>query len=241
MPCHSIYEQLRGNKKALVILLDPDKIEVGQISNLVSKINESVAKFIFVGGSTVENSVTQQLIERLKSLTTIPIIIFPGDVNQISEAADAMLFLSLISGRNPEYLISKQVKAANKLKTSKLEIIPTAYLLIESGKQTAVERVSETKPMSLNDVDKIVDTALAGQLLGMKLVYLEAGSGALNPVPNTLISRVKNAIDIPLIVGGGIRSSEQLNASFNAGADVVVIGTAFENDINFFNALKSNF
>lgn len=238
MPCLSVYNQLRDHKKSLVILLDPDKVDFDQIETLVTKIDQSIAKFIFVGGSTVENNVTQQLIFKLKSLTTLPIIIFPGDVNQISENADAMLFLSLISGRNPDYLISKQVEAASKLIASKLEIIPTAYLLIESGVQTAVERVSETKPMSINQPDKIVSTALAGQLLGMKLIYLEAGSGAKKAIPNGIITKVKEAIDVPLIVGGGIKSSKQLTKSFEAGADIVVIGTAFENDINFFNALK---
>src|SRR5690606_24329847 len=149
------------------------------------------------------------------------------------------LFLSLISGRNPEYLIGKHVEAVSKLENTQLEVIPTGYILIENGKQTSVESVSQTKPMSRSDIQKIVDTAKAGELLGMKLLYLEAGSGALYPVSEDIISRVKAALNVPLIVGGGIRNLETLETAFNSGADMVVIGTAFENDNRFFEELKA--
>ena len=144
----------------------------------------------------------------------------------------------LISGRNPNYLIGKHVEAVTKLKNSVLEVIPTGYILIENGKQTSVERVSHTKPMSRDNVQQIVDTAKAGELLGMKLIYLEAGSGALHPVPEEIIKSVKQELKIPLIVGGGIRTLEKLDIAYNSGADVVVIGTAFEEDEAFFEELR---
>ena len=145
----------------------------------------------------------------------------------------------LISGDNPDYLIGKHIKAVSKLRDSSLEVIPTGYILIENGKQTSVEKVTQTKPLSRENAQIIVDTAKAGALLGMKLMYLEAGSGALEPVPNEIISFVKQELNIPLIVGGGIRSKQQLNEAYDSGADLVVIGTAFENDEAFFEELKA--
>ena len=155
-------------------------------------------------------------------------MLFPGDYSQITDAADGILFLSLISGRNPEYLISQQVKAVPQLKVSGLEVIPTGYLLIDGGKETAVQRVTQTLPLPQQEVEIIVNTSLAGQFSGKQLIYLEAGSGALFPVSREVISEVKAAIEIPLIVGGGIRSQEQLEEAYEAGADMVVMGTVFE-------------
>ncbi len=163
---------------------------------------------------------------------------FPGDVTQITNDADALLFLSLISGRNPDYLIGKHVQAVSKLKHSHLEIIPTGYILIENGKQTAVQRVTETTPLQNDNIQLIADTAKAGELLGMKLIYLEAGSGAINPVSSDIISKIKEDVDMPLIVGGGIRTLKQLEQAYQAGADLVVIGTAFEDDETFFEELQ---
>ncbi len=147
------------------------------------------------------------------------------------------MFLSLISGRNPEYLIGKQVKAVSKLGEIHLEVIPTGYILIENGKETSVQRVSETLPMSRANIQAIIDTAKAGELLGMKLIYLEAGSGAIHPITTDIIKKVKQEVNIPLIVGGGIRSKEQLDEAYKSGADIVVIGTAFEMNASFFNEL----
>ena len=171
-------------------------------------------------------------------LTDLPIVLFPGDVTQISKDADAILFLSLLSGRNPDYLIDKQVQAVPLLEKTQLEVISTGYILIESGKTTAVQRVTNTLPLNRTDVDAITNTAKAGELLGKKLIYLEAGSGATYEVPAEVISSVKNKIDIPLIVGGGIRTKRQIENAFIAGADLVVIGTAFEEDQQFFEQLK---
>jgi len=144
----------------------------------------------------------------------------------------------LISGRNPEYLIGKHVEAVSKLKDTSLEVIPTGYLLIENGKETSVKRVSKTKPIERSQIQKIIDTAKAGEFLGMKLIYLEAGSGATHPIEPEIISKVKEELDIPLIIGGGIRSSKELEKAYTSGADLVVIGTAFEEDESFFNEIK---
>ncbi len=224
-------------RKMLAVLIDPDKITINKVANFVSKINSSVATHIFVGGSTVADNVAEILVKELKKHTELPIVLFPGDVSQISNEADALLFLSLISGNNPDYLINKHVKAVEKLRNSQLEVIPTGYLLIENGKKTSVEKVTQTLPLSRSNIKLVSNTAKAGEYLGMKLIYLEAGSGAEHPVPASMISEVRNEISIPLIVGGGIRTKEQLTAAFRAGADLIVIGTALENDETFFNEL----
>jgi len=225
-------------KKLLAVLIDPDKMEVNALPQFIEKVNASIATHIFVGGSTVKDKVTQFFVKELKPLTSLPIVLFPGDVTQISKDANAILFLSLLSGDNPEYLIGKHVKAVSKLKEADLEIIPTGYLLIEGGVETAVQRVTQTKPLPSGNTQQIVDTAKAGELLGMQLIYLEAGSGAKKRVPLEVVKLTKEVLNIPLIVGGGIRSKKQLEATYNAGADLVVIGTAFEEDEAFFEALK---
>lgn len=228
----------KSNKKLLTILIDPDKTSVHSTSSLINKVNQTKITHIFVGGSTVEEGIIDGFISEIKKNTELPILIFPGNVTQISNKADALLFLSLISGRNPEYLIGKQVEAVSKLKDTQLEVIPTGYLLIENGKETAVQRVSETKPMSRKNVQLISDTAKAGELLGMKLIYLEAGSGAKHSINSEIISKVKSKLKIPLIVGGGMRTLTQINNAFTGGADMVVIGTAFEEDQSFLDKLR---
>ena len=239
----TIYQQIikaiSKSEKLLAVLIDPDKMTIKMASQFIGKINQSLATHIFVGGSTVADFATEQLVSVIKKNTHLPIILFPGDVSQITGQADALLFLSLISGRNPEYLIGKQVASVSKLRQMHLEVIPTGYLLIENGKETAVQKVTGTKPMSKDSVQEIVDTAKAGELLGMKLIYLEAGSGALNPIDSTIINRVKKEISLPLIVGGGIRTKKQLEEAYNSGADLVVIGTAFEDNEALFEELAS--
>ncbi|MFT5242181.1 MAG: phosphoglycerol geranylgeranyltransferase [Glaciecola sp.] len=230
----SIFEE----KKSLAVLIDPDKMSIEMASGFINKVNQSIATHLFVGGSTVNDNATDMLVAEIKIHTKLPVVLFPGDVSQITNHADAILFLSLISGDNPEYLIGKHVRAVSKLRDSNLEVMSTGYLLIENGKQTSVEKVTQTKPLSRNNTQKIVDTAKAGELLGMQLIYLEAGSGALQPVPLEVISFVKQELSIPLIVGGGIRTKQQLEAAYNFGADLVVIGTAFEDDEAFFDELK---
>ena len=235
-----IYSQLLQakleNKKLLAILLDPDKIVLENIADLISKINQSPATHIFIGGSHVENNIIDELIISIKQKCFLPIVLFPGNPSQISNEADAILFLSLISGRNPDYLIEHQVKAAPILKQTQLEIISTGYLLIESGTETAVERISKTKPLDRNDPDLVLATALAGEMLGNKLIYLEAGSGAKQAVPLQMIKKVSENIEMPLLIGGGMIDLQGIQNAYDSGADLVIIGTAFENNNNFFNA-----
>ncbi|MNF54113.1 geranylgeranylglyceryl phosphate synthase-like protein [compost metagenome] len=234
-----IYSQLLQakleNKKLLAILLDPDKIVLENIADLISKINQSPATHIFIGGSHVENNIIDELIISIKQKCFLPIVLFPGNPSQISNEADAILFLSLISGRNPDYLIEHQVKAAPVLKQTQLEIISTGYILIESGTETAVERISKTKPLDRNDSDLVLATAQAGEMLGNKLIYLEAGSGAKQAVPLQMIKKVSKNLEIPLLIGGGIIDLQGIQNAYDSGADLVIIGTAFENNNNFFN------
>lgn len=223
-----------AGQKLLAILLDPDKIKWDELEVLTEKLNNSLVTHIFVGGSTVQEQITDKLVEQLKKTIQLPIVLFPGDFTQITNQADAILFLSLLSGRNPEYLIGQQIKAVPFLQNTDLEVIPTSYILIDGGNQTAVARVSQTQPIDQNDVELITNTAKAGEYLGHKLVYLEAGSGANIPVSTEIIKAVSQTTNIPLIVGGGIRTQKQMDLAYQSGADVVVIGTAFEQNLDFF-------
>jgi len=222
-------------KKLLAILIDPDKVSMESSSNLIQKINQSPATHILVGGSSFDGTHLDELIIELKSKTNLPILLFPGNPSQISDKADGILFLTLLSGRNSDYLIEHQVNAVPILNKTNLEVISTGYILIESGSQTAVERVSQTKPLDRNNPEYVLQTAQAGAFIGNKLIYLEAGSGAKLSVPKEMITLVSQNINLPLIVGGGIRSKAEIEQAYTAGADLVVIGTAFENDLNFFN------
>ena len=228
----------KNNKKLLAILIDPEKIDLKNLASFFSKIHQSIITHVFVGGSTDVNNQTSTIVSEIKKLTRLPVILFPGDVAQITNKADGILFLSLLSGRNPEYLIEQQVKAAPILKKSDLEVLPTGYILIHGGTETATQKVSNTKPITQNNIELIVNTAVAGEFSGKKLIYLEAGSGAAVPVDSSIIKVVVNSLNIPLIVGGGIRSKKQLENAYNAGANIVVIGTAFEQDETFFKELR---
>jgi len=224
-----------NHNKLLAILLDPDKLNSSDIKKICAKINTSPVTHIFVGGSIVANGETELIVLELKKHITLPILLFPGDVNQVTNTADGILLLSLLSGRNPEYLIEQHIKAAPLLQKSNLEIIPTGYILIEGGVETAVQKVSNTFPIPQKNINLTVHTALAGQYSGKQLIYLEAGSGAAKPIDPKIITAVASTIDIPLIVGGGIRSKNKIEAAYKAGANLVVIGTAFEEDKDFFD------
>lgn len=220
-------------EKLLAILLDPDKTSLDKLPEMTSRIENLKANFIFVGGSFVENGITDLFVQTLKKHTELPLVLFPGDFSQLTNYADALLFLSLLSGRNPEYLIEQQIKSVPFLKNSSLEIIPTGYILIDGGTNSSVLKMSNTKPISQENITLAIDTAVAGMYKGKQLIYLEAGSGAKTPVNSQLISAVKQHISIPLIVGGGIKTKEQLNTAYKNGADLVVVGTAFENNPSF--------
>ncbi len=228
----NIYSQILKNKKrgkkSLVVLLDPDKIDFENISGLFDRLNKIHPDYIFIGGSLLITQNFDRLIQILKKNTDIPLVLFPGNYNQIHTDADAILFLSLISGRNPDFLIGQHVSIAPVLAKSELEIIPTGYILIENGKTTSVEYISQTKPIPRDKPGIALATALAGEMLGMKLIYLEAGSGAKKPVPKKTVRLLSQELDIPLIVGGGIKTYQQIEKYHKAGADIVVVGTAFE-------------
>jgi putative glycerol-1-phosphate prenyltransferase len=234
----NLYQQIlnskTNNQKLLAILIDPEKVAMENVLNLSEKIQTSPATHIFVGGSTFSGTNLDELITILKRKTQLPVLIFPGHPSQISNEADGILFLSLLSGRNPEYLIEHHINSVEALEKSNLEIIPTGYLLIDGGKETAVQRVSQTQPIEQNNIELAYKTAKAGEFLGKKLIYLEAGSGASQHVSLEMIRFVSQNIHIPLIVGGGIRSMKTIQEIYDAGTDLVVIGTAFENNPNFF-------
>ncbi len=230
----SLIEYLKKSKKAneklLAILLDPDKLSLDRIPEKMRLIHQSNINFILVGGSLLFTNILDSFIKTIKEHTTLPVIIFPGSAMQISNHADGILFLSLLSGRNPDFLIGNHVLAAPILQHTDLEIIPTSYLIIESGRETTASYISNTKPIPRHKPEIAMATALAGQMMGHQLVYLDGGSGAQYPVPPALIQQVAAHVVNPIIIGGGIQTKEQLNAAFEAGATMVVIGTAFEED-----------
>jgi phosphoglycerol geranylgeranyltransferase len=224
----TILEKIDIKRKQLAVLVDPDKLDLGDIENLARSASEAEVDYFFVGGSLLINNQLDVCVKTLKELSHIPIILFPGNTMQMCWKADGILFLSLISGRNAEMLIGRHVISAPYIKMSPLEVISCGYMLIESGKQTAVQYMSNTSPIPSDKNDIAICTALAGEMLGLKLIYLEAGSGANEPVPLKMIEQVKGSLSIPLIVGGGIRTAAQARQVCNAGADVIVVGNAFE-------------
>ena len=238
----SIYQNIlkakQKGQKLLAVLIDPEKFKIENAIAFFEQVHQSIITHVFVGGSTDKDNQTENVVLAIKKATKLPVILFPGDVSQISQNADGILFLSLLSGRNPEYLIEQQIASIEKLENSSLEIIPTGYILIDGGKETATQKVSNTKPIAQENINLIKKTALAGEYLGKKIIYLEAGSGAKESVGANIINKVSDSLTIPLIVGGGIRSKDQLENAYNAGADLVVIGTAFENDEDFFKQLQ---
>lgn len=234
----TIIQAKKDNKKLLAVLIDPDKINIAHIPEFFQKVHESIITHVFIGGSTDEERKMETVVKMIKQHTKLPVLIFPGSHEQITEEADGILFLSLLSGRNPKYLIEQQIQSVSKLMGTSLEIIPTGYILIDGDVQTAVQRVSETQPISQEDETVILHTALAGQFSGKQLIYLEAGSGAKKMVKPEIIREVSSQLQIPLIVGGGIRSKKQLNEAYEAGADLVVIGTAFEQNEGFLEELS---
>lgn len=216
--------KLKG-KKQFAILIDPDKFESPEILDLAADSNVDM---IFIGGSIITNGNFEKCVETVKKRSKIPVIIFPGNNLQISKKADGILLLSLISGRNPDMLIGKHVISAPILKSSGLELLPTGYMLIESGKQTAALYMSNTAPIPSDKEDIAMCTALAGEMLGLKLIYMDAGSGAKNCVSAAMIKKVRSAITIPLIVGGGINTPEKASIACKSGADIIVVGNALE-------------
>ncbi len=227
-----VYQKLLGvikkKKAGFLVLLDPDRLSPKEISDLAFTAEKSGADGILVGSSLLLSTHFDEAIKKIKEKVKLPVIIFPGNANQVSKYADAVLFLSLISGRNPNLLIGEQVKAAPVMKEFGLEPIPTGYMLIESGKMTSVQFMSDTLPLPPNKPDIACAHALAAEYLGMKFVFMDAGSGADKSVPDFLIKEVKKFITVPLIIGGGIRDPEIAKEKVKAGANFVVIGNTLE-------------
>src|SRR5688572_1505567 len=219
----------QGSKK-LAVLIDPDKMRMGGLEQLIDLSIHCKVDYFFIGGSLIVNSQLDQCLQMIRQRCKVPLILFPGSSYQLSFHADAILFLSLVSGRNPDLLIGQHVIAAPYLKLSNLEILPTGYMLVDGGVGTTVQYMSNTSPIPSAKSDIAVCTALAAEMLGLKLIFMDAGSGASTPVPSEMIASVRGAVSIPIIVGGGIKSAEKVRENLNAGADLIVIGNAFESD-----------
>jgi phosphoglycerol geranylgeranyltransferase len=231
----TIIESLRTRhkqgKKSIAVLIDPDKMEdPSKLLHLIHLANENCVDYFFVGGSLITNTNLTQVVSIIKKNVSTPVVLFPGNSMQIDSHADGILFLSLISGRNPELLIGQHVVAAPILKNTKLEIIPTGYLLINSGKITSVAYISNTTPIPDDKYSLAACTAMAGEMLGLQAIYIDAGSGAEKEISPRMISSVRKSINVPLIVGGGINTAEKAISALEAGADLIVIGNALEKE-----------
>jgi putative glycerol-1-phosphate prenyltransferase len=227
------------NQKSLAVLIDPDVYSNDvKLNQLIMQLEDCKVDYFFIGGSLLKNPDISGLIKSVKHNSEIPLILFPGNGLYLNFDVDAVLFLSLISGRNPELLIGQHVSVAASLKESEIEVIPTGYILIDGGRPTSVSYLSFTNPIPNDKPEIISSTAIAGELLGMKLIYLEAGSGASSPVPENVIQHVCKSIDIPLIVGGGINTTEKAINALHAGADMIVIGNKIEQDPEFIKDIS---
>ncbi len=226
----NLLSSFSSNKKQFAVLVDPDKYNNAQLLDLVSMAKDAAVSYFFVGGSLLSEGNLDTTIKVIKDNCEIPVIIFPGDEMQINSRADAILLLSLISGRNPDLLIGKHVIAAPYLNRSGLEILPTGYMLVDSGRSTTALYMSNSLPIPRDKDEIAVSTAMAGEMLGLKLIYMDGGSGAEKPVTPSMIEKVKKNISIPLIVGGGIRTPQTAAERFKSGADIIVVGNAIESD-----------
>ncbi len=233
-----IFNSIQGlNKKGLAILVDPDKLDAATLDELIILSIQAKVDYFLVGGSLISSDNLDYTVKKLCEVKSIPTLLFPGNGQHIHPNADAILLLSLISGRNPEFLIGQHVIAAPSLKRSGLEIIPTGYMLIDGGQQTTASYISSTNPIPGDKADIAVATAMAGEMLGLKLLYLDAGSGAQKPVSSKMIQKVKAATQAPLLVGGGIDSVVKAELALQAGADIIVVGNATEKDPSFITEL----
>lgn len=230
--------QERG-RKSIAVLIDPDKItDLGSLRRLIALASETCVDYFFVGGSLVTTPNISEVVKEIKSGVSIPVILFPGNSFQIEPSADGLLFLSLISGRNPELLIGQHVIAAPIVRNTPLEVIPTGYMLISSGRTTSAAYISNTTPIPEDKYSLAACTAMAGEMLGLQMVYIDAGSGAEREISPRMISAVRKAIRVPLIVGGGINTPQKALAAFQSGADIIVIGNALEKDLSLLTSIS---
>lgn len=225
----SLQQKYRDGKKSIAVLIDPDKAEdPAKLKHLINLASENCVDYFFVGGSLITTPNIGEVIQTIKEDVKIPVVLFPGSSLHIDTSADAILFLSLISGRNPDLLIGQHVQAAPILKNSRIEILPTGYMLISSGRITSVAYISNTTPIPEDKYSLAACTAMAGEMLGLRLIYIDAGSGADREISQRMISTIRKSISIPLIVGGGINTPEKAFNALEAGADMIVIGNALE-------------
>ena len=239
----NVYQYIQNNRKAgkklFAILIDPDKQSKEELKQIVEKAKSAKVDLFFVGGSLLTNNSLDSCLEILKRNSDIPVVLFPGNAMQVNDKADAILFLSLISGRNAEMLIGKQVITAPILKQSSLEVLSTGYMLIDSGKPTTVSYMSNTTPIPYEKNAVAACTAMAGEMLGLKCIFMDGGSGALTPISEKMINTVRQSIDTPLIIGGGISSGKKAAANCQAGADIIVVGNAIEKDENLIEEIAN--
>jgi len=235
----NIWDKINSNARQIAVLLDPEKITLNDaFAQHLKAIESAGVSFLFVGGSTVSYDEQKACVAFLKANSNLPLVIFPGSPDQIVDGADAILLLNLISGRNPDFLIGHHVAAVQRLHQMDLEIIPTAYVLVDGGIETAVQRVSKTQPIPHNNFELLQNTVLAGAMMGNHLVYLDAGSGAVQSVPKEWILQLSQEIELPIIVGGGIRDVASIEAYFSAGANIVVIGNHVESNPQFLEEIN---
>ena len=238
----NIYNQILENKKegnkSFALLIDPDKQDKSELISIIKKAEQAKTDYFFVGGSLLTNDSLDSCLTTLKENSDIPVVLFPGNAMQVNDKADGILFLSLISGRNAEMLIGRQVITAPILKQSSLEVLPTGYMLIDSGKPTTVSYMSNTTPIPADKNAVAACTAMAGEMLGLKLIFMDGGSGAQNPISEEMITSVSKAVDTPLIIGGGISSGEKAAVNCKAGADIIVVGNAIEKDVNLISEIS---
>jgi putative glycerol-1-phosphate prenyltransferase len=235
----SIADKKKAGKKSFAVLVDPDKVDEQKITELLDLTAEAKVDYLLVGGSLVISNHLDEVVKQIKKQCSIPVILFPGTPSQVTRFADALLYLSLISGRNPELLIGQHVISAPFVKQSGLEIISTGYMVIDGGAPTTVSYISNASPIPSNKNEIAMCTAMAGEMLGMKLIYMDAGSGAEWPITEAMIAGVANVIEVPLVVGGGITNPEKAYLNCKAGADVIVVGNAIEKDVSLIKEISA--
>ena len=236
---NKIISDKKANKKSFALLIDPDKQDLTQLLTIINKAEKAKVDYFFVGGSLLTYDSLDTCLKTIKNNSTIPVVLFPGNAMQVNDKADGILFLSLISGRNAEMLIGKQVITAPILKQSSLEVLSTGYILVDSGKPTTASYMSNTTPIPADKDTVSACTAMAGEMLGLKLIFMDGGSGAKNPISSKMIATVSKSIDAPLIIGGGINSGEKALVNCKAGADIIVVGNAIEKNEDLISEIAS--
>ena len=236
---HSLVEKKKQQKKSFALLIDPDKVNDKRMEELIHLANDAKVDYLMVGGSLVISDYLESCVQLIKKHVDIPVILFPGSPSQITKHADALLYLSLISGRNPELLIGQHVVSAPFVKQSGLEIMSTGYMVIDGGAPTTVSYISNANPLPSDKTEIAMCTAMAGEMLGMKLIYMDAGSGAKRAISESMIQKVASCIAVPLIVGGGITDPEKAYLNCKAGADIIVVGNAIEKDSSLIKEMAA--